>query len=88
MNLKKIKEFTKKELEQQLKNGIIDIDFLIEYTIKRDSVYNKLIDRVNFLDKKIQTTKGFIDAWKQEKYLKVTMLDLYYIEEILNKEDK
>lgn len=43
-------EFTKEELQEQLDKGIIDIDFLLEYIVARDRVYNKLINRMNELE--------------------------------------
>lgn len=49
-NYLNIIEFTKEELQEQLDKGIIDIDFLLEYIVTRDRVYNKLINRMNELE--------------------------------------
>ena len=48
MLLPKIKEFTKEELLKQFEMSEIDIGFLCEYIAKRDKVYNRLIDELNF----------------------------------------
>lgn len=53
----KLKEFTKKELRTQLENNLIDIDFLIDYIVKRDKVYNKLIDEIERLEKELENAK-------------------------------
>lgn len=47
--LPKLEEFSIEELKKQLDNKKIDEEFLIEYVVKRDKVYNKLIDEVNRL---------------------------------------
>lgn len=47
--LPKLEEFSVDELKKQLDNKKIDKEFLIEYVVKRDKVYNKLIDEVNRL---------------------------------------
>lgn len=52
MSLEKIKEYTIEELHQQYDEGKFDIDFLIEYTAKRDRVYNLLIEEIERLDKR------------------------------------
>lgn len=49
-DIPKLKEFTIEELQEQLKDKKIDKEFLIEYIVKRDKVYNKLIDEVNKLE--------------------------------------
>lgn len=45
MNLK-VKEFTKEELLLQLMAGEIDTEFLLDYIVLINRVYNKLIDEV------------------------------------------
>lgn len=45
----KIIEFTKEELVLQLLSGKIDIDFLLDYIVLINHVYNKLIDEVRRL---------------------------------------
>lgn len=45
----KIIEFTKEELVLQLLSGKIDIDFLLDYIVLINYVYNKLIDEVRRL---------------------------------------
>lgn len=59
--LPKLEEIPIEELEKQLKNKQIDKEFLIEYIIKRDSVYNKLIDKMNELEQENQRYKEVID---------------------------
>lgn len=49
----RLEEFTVEELEEQLKDKKIDKEFLLEYIVKRDKVYNQLIDRINKLEKRI-----------------------------------
>lgn len=46
-NIPKLKEFTVEELQEQLKDKKIDKEFLIEYIVERDKVYNQLIAEVN-----------------------------------------
>ena len=48
----KLEEFTKEDLLKQLEEGKIDTNFLLDYIIKRDEVYNKLIDRINELEER------------------------------------
>ena len=45
----KLKEWTKEEILNQIKNGEIDNEFIAEYISKRDRVYNKLIDVIDEL---------------------------------------
>ena len=46
----KLTEFTKDELMEQYMSGVIDVNFLIDYTIARDKMFNKLIDYVRKLE--------------------------------------
>jgi len=62
MKFEKIKEFTKEELYQQLDEGKIDIEFLFDYIVKIDEVYNKLIDRVNELEEQKKGLRGTIES--------------------------
>lgn len=68
--LQNIKEFTKEELQEQLKNKKIDVDFLLDYTIKRDKVYNELINKVNELTKKNKSLLSNVkDQYETNKIL-------------------
>lgn len=48
----KLEEFTKEDLIRQLEEGKIDTDYLLDYIVKIDEVYNKLIDRANTLEER------------------------------------
>ncbi|MCM1052475.1 MAG: hypothetical protein NC483_00635 [Ruminococcus sp.] len=50
----KLKLLTKKQLKKLAE--IHGLDFIVDYSYKRDSVYNRLIDRLNFLEKAIDET--------------------------------
>ena len=47
MDLPKLTEFTHEELQKQLDEGIISVDFLIDYIVERDKVYNMLVKVAN-----------------------------------------
>ncbi|MBO5138694.1 MAG: hypothetical protein J6B89_03530 [Bacilli bacterium] len=51
------KEFTKEEIISQYENNEIDINFIAEYISTQDNVYNKLIDRANFLEEENEQLK-------------------------------
>lgn len=51
----KLEEFTVEELQEQLKDKKIDKEFLIEYIVKRDKVYNKLIDKIDSMTESYET---------------------------------
>ena len=57
----KLELFTERELKEQLKNGKIDTNFMIEYIVKRDEVYNKLIDKVNEQEQIIREAREYIE---------------------------
>ena len=59
MKIPKLKEFTKEELKHQFSTGEIDIDFLIDYIVKRDKVYNLLIDEIEEKDDIIDTIRRY-----------------------------
>ncbi len=69
MLLPKIKEFTKEELLKQFEMSEIDIDFLCEYIAKRDKVYNRLIDELNFKNSGFREIKEFVYKNSIPKYL-------------------
>lgn len=54
-NIPKLKEFTVEELQEQLKDKKIDKEFLIEYIVKRDKVYNQLIDKIDSMTESYET---------------------------------
>lgn len=54
----KVIEFTKEELYKQVEEGKTDIDFMIDYIVKINEVYNKLIDRVIELEGKLEMIGG------------------------------
>lgn len=62
MKFPKLEEFTKEELYQQFEEDKIDIDFLFDYIVKRDEVYNKLIDRINELEEQKEGLRGTIES--------------------------
>lgn len=76
MNLPTLEIFTKEELYDQLKNNIIDIDYLIEYTIKRDQVYNLLINETNRLENLKKET--ILELKQVQKWLKKYPFKCYY----------
>lgn len=59
MKLPKLIEFTKEELENQFEEGKIDVNFLIEYIVTRDRVYNQLIDEIEERDDIIDTIRRY-----------------------------
>lgn len=77
--------FTEEELENQLEEGKIDIDFLIKYIVKINEVYNKLIDKVNEQDQiireAIEDTKSKIIFWK--KYSPDNTMEIRQLEGLL-----
>ncbi len=56
----KLEEFTKEDLIRQLEEGKIDIDFLLDYIVKIDEVYNKLIDRANTLEDRKDKAEDYL----------------------------
>ena len=61
--LPKLKEFSIEELKKQLDNKKIDEEFLIEYVVKRDKAYNKLIDEVNRLKIEVSSKEEYISVY-------------------------
>ena len=53
-SLPKLKSFTRDELETQYKNKQINLDFMFDYIVYRDSVYNLLIQRNALLERRIE----------------------------------
>lgn len=54
-NIPKLIEFTVEELQEQLKDKKIDKEFLIEYIVKRNRVYNQLIDKIDSMTESYET---------------------------------
>lgn len=74
--------FTEEELENQLEEGKIDIDFLIKYIVKINEVYNKLIEKVNEQDQIIREAREYVkthsnncveylDVWETKELLEI-----------------
>ena len=61
--LPKLEEFSVDELKKQLDNKKIDKEFLIEYVVKRDKVYNKLIDEVNRLRIEVSSKEEYTSVY-------------------------
>lgn len=61
--LPKLEEFSVDELKKQLNNKKIDKEFLIEYVVKRDKVYNKLIDEVNRLRIEVSSKEEYTSVY-------------------------
>lgn len=61
--LPKLEEFSVDELKKQLDNKKIDEEFLIEYVVKRDKVYNKLIDEVNRLRIEVSSKEEYTSVY-------------------------
>ena len=57
----KLEEFSVEELQKQLYSKKIDKEFLVEYIVKRDKVYNKLIDKLNDLERENQELRAKIE---------------------------
>lgn len=88
--LPKLEEFSVDELKKQLDNKKIDKEFLIEYVVKRDKVYNKLIDEVNRLRIEVSSKEEYTSVYLKGctdikgKYLSQQKEFIKYLEDKLN----
>ena len=88
--LPKLEEFSVDELKKQLDNKKIDKEFLIEYVVKRDKVYNKLIDEVNRLRIEVSSNEEYTSVYlkgctdTKGKYLSQQKEFIEYLEDKLN----
>lgn len=90
--LEPIKEFSKEEILSQLENEEIDVDFLVDYIVKINHVYNELINDYNSLekyneklrDKYVEFKKGLNKVMRRSKIWK----ERYYRERRKGKEMK
>ena len=60
MNLPKLELISKEGIKHELKMKRIDEDFLIDYIVKINKTYNKLIDKVNEQDQIIREAREFV----------------------------
>lgn len=88
--LPKLEEFSVEELKKQLDNKKIGEEFLIEYVVKRDKVYNKLIDEVNRLRIEVSSKEEYTSVYLKGctdikgKYLSQQKEFIEYLEDEIN----
>lgn len=86
----KLEEFSVEELQKQLNSKKIDKKFLAEYIVERDKVYNKLVDKLNDLERENQEYKEVID--KAIEYIESNPLVLnrdyhYFVNDLIQMEE-
>ena len=60
MDLPKLELISKEGIKHELKMKRIDEDFLIDYIVKINGTYNKLIDKVNEQDQIIREAREYV----------------------------
>lgn len=85
LKIPKLEEFTVEELQEQLSDKKIDKDFLIEYIVKRDKVYNQLIDEIEKVQLNNQQLKEQLQ--QRDKVIEEASKKLEHIIDYLEKKD-